>query len=792
MLRPRPQIGGWGQEQQQNFFWGGLPGDSRKQAQQNITQRGEHYPTKGYIPDFRRLKTYPPGYYPPGVNTSTFTQILPTSRTDYNNCFDNPYEFRGPQDGTCIAPDTTHYGGIQNYHPLNPFDSQHLHVPNIGFVSDYDTGFPPLSRNMGLDPTQHNPNMGPIFTNTWDNNLASRTRPINLRDRTQGPLGSPWRGQADFLLYKIHQLRYHRTNWLRVPKALHTKILQFAGSLGHDLHPPNKDENFAQNINQLGSKFSNTLIELFQDHLGGQIDWYVTRLKKLVIKNWLAELASANEKIKKFLPHCKTKYLWQQLEKDLDQKITYDLQGGTTLSTIPPNSPTYSMENGIITNNHRPITTLTTDFLTNPNLEPPTNPPLLGDSNKPLISFTSIKSNPLHSETMTIANVTNTPSKKRIRDTRETSLKELHSVINPLIKSPLGIPTKNRFQPLTMDPDVEDDEVFEDHMVKDSIVTPDPKKTKKTKLNNTPLIQTHVDLKRGSDTTEVTIAIESPMRTEDVSLNPGSLSTTPHKNPDNESDDGYRFLSAISSSTGSASSITLADIGLKVTVPLVNSLHWTPNPKTDSTKVKENLTKINVPTSSPTIPFPKVWEQIHVHRYAKENWNIEIVHPLTEILLIGDSNVGGMRHLPHNWEVHCFPGARLQHASKILTTLKHPKSLELVIVAMGINNRDDPDILVEKTVCQVKEVLNKGTYQYFFLEVAFNLGLTKKQKDTIVHINRCFRTGTLKEGDTKPDNIDRFIPINFIPNIDPLDRFGIHHDQLSLDNILGTMIDFLV
>lgn len=82
---------------------------------------------------------------------------------------------------------------------------------------------------------------------------------------------------------------------------------------------------------------------------------------------------------------------------------------------------------------------------------------------------------------------------------------------------------------------------------------------------------------------------------------------------------------------------------------------------------------------------------ITIHKNVQKcDWILRL-RSATTVLVVGDSNMARFGSFPLDWQLECFPGARLEHLPALLNSLKREPDAKLtfLIVAVGINNRDD-------------------------------------------------------------------------------------------------------
>ena len=156
-----------------------------------------------------------------------------------------------------------------------------------------------------------------------------------------------------------------------------------------------------------------------------------------------------------------------------------------------------------------------------------------------------------------------------------------------------------------------------------------------------------------------------------------------------------------------------------------------------------------------------------------------------DTVLIGDSNLRGFRYckLPSNWQVFGIAGLRLEHTANLFKRAKGQKPLN-IILAIGINNRE-PNFQAY-TATHI-ETMTQNLQKYFPSSRKILVGISardlpRKIMDNIEMINNKLESifGT---------NYVKPLPTSDITILQ--DRYRIHHNQVTTDRVLRSIISSL-
>ena len=164
----------------------------------------------------------------------------------------------------------------------------------------------------------------------------------------------------------------------------------------------------------------------------------------------------------------------------------------------------------------------------------------------------------------------------------------------------------------------------------------------------------------------------------------------------------------------------------------------------------------------------------------KDEWELKVADR-TRVLVIGDSNLRDTPQVPDHWEVHCFPGARMQHVTKMLDTLSPQASVSHIVCQVGINHRDDAPSRMKGEFRQMEARLLSTGKTVICTGIPVPMTATARHAGTINELNALFAGGPFKYICPVPSNR---------VTIKPMDtRHGIHHTQETVELVLQSMVN---
>lgn len=167
----------------------------------------------------------------------------------------------------------------------------------------------------------------------------------------------------------------------------------------------------------------------------------------------------------------------------------------------------------------------------------------------------------------------------------------------------------------------------------------------------------------------------------------------------------------------------------------------------------------------------------------RDSWKI-VPDDTTNIIVVADSNMRDIPLVPIGVEVHVMPGATIEHAADAVARMQvdHPCT---VVIQCGINNRRSTRAQVDSELAWLRRSL-KDTYKVrraYFLGLSAPMSLPDEESDTISYINECMERHL---GDRYLSPLPRGQV-----RISPKDRFGIHHTQASIAQIMAELVTAL-
>lgn len=174
---------------------------------------------------------------------------------------------------------------------------------------------------------------------------------------------------------------------------------------------------------------------------------------------------------------------------------------------------------------------------------------------------------------------------------------------------------------------------------------------------------------------------------------------------------------------------------------------------------------------------------VFVHEGPKDKWSLKPADD-TKVLVIGDSNLrsaDAYRTTPDGWEVHSFPGGKLQHVTSLVSDMPCPPTLEHIVVQVGINHRQDDVETTNQQIARLEQALEGFAVKASVTGISVAKSLNEMAKRNVVRINQ-----TLK--DCRALHYIAPLAENEVV-ISPTDGMGIHYDGPTIDRIISSMVE---
>ena len=214
-------------------------------------------------------------------------------------------------------------------------------------------------------------------------------------------------------------------------------------------------------------------------------------------------------------------------------------------------------------------------------------------------------------------------------------------------------------------------------------------------------------------------------------------------------------------------------------------------PITQEQKTKKNKTNEGSPTTASKFIHSSRMRteegrgesQAITHRAeGKRDWRCQ-PKETTHTVIFGDSNMNLARKIPPGTEVHSFPGLRFGHAADILNKLHRPDNPLRVVIAAGVNHRDDLTSSVDGELDQLQRAVADSDHEVIMAGVPVSHTHNPNQKRLINSINARLREtyqGRFAEA-IKPEHVI----------IEAKDAYKIHHTQTTTDKVIDSILTFL-
>lgn len=163
----------------------------------------------------------------------------------------------------------------------------------------------------------------------------------------------------------------------------------------------------------------------------------------------------------------------------------------------------------------------------------------------------------------------------------------------------------------------------------------------------------------------------------------------------------------------------------------------------------------------------------NVHRKTDEDMYTIQFKAACRVLILGDSQMKNLQGLPKDFQVESFCGARFRWLTEVLRKNQLPSSIKEIVLAAGINCREDDDLtrtLPELTECL--DELRKTGRKLHFLGVNIPKGFEKRLIDNLEDLNDYVQT-------VQDVGFIERLPYNSVRT----GQDGLHYDHSTLDLI---------
>jgi hypothetical protein len=160
----------------------------------------------------------------------------------------------------------------------------------------------------------------------------------------------------------------------------------------------------------------------------------------------------------------------------------------------------------------------------------------------------------------------------------------------------------------------------------------------------------------------------------------------------------------------------------------------------------------------------------------------------TSYLWIGDSNSRSITNIDADWEVHAFCGARFNHVADVLDGMakkisSRPSELEAIVVAVGINHREDREIALDRDLERIKTaVARMDDVNVYFVLPSYADNLDPRQKLMIGMIHTAMKKAGVCVAALDPTGV----------SILSSDRNGIHYDKKTSHKIFRSAVSDVI
>jgi len=159
----------------------------------------------------------------------------------------------------------------------------------------------------------------------------------------------------------------------------------------------------------------------------------------------------------------------------------------------------------------------------------------------------------------------------------------------------------------------------------------------------------------------------------------------------------------------------------------------------------------------------------NVHRKTDEDMYTIQFKAACRVLILGDSQMKNLQGLPRDFQVESFCGTRFRWLTEVLRKNQLPSSIKEIVLAAGINCRDDDLTRTLPELTECLDELRKTGRKLHFLGVNIPKGFGKKLIDNLEDLNDYVQT-------VKDVGFIERLPYNSVRT--GLD--GLHYDNITL------------
>lgn len=137
-------------------------------------------------------------------------------------------------------------------------------------------------------------------------------------------------------------------------------------------------------------------------------------------------------------------------------------------------------------------------------------------------------------------------------------------------------------------------------------------------------------------------------------------------------------------------------------------------------------------TGTPSLRFS------HHPGFSKPHWKVPLL-PGTRHLIVSDSNMKYLtsEDIPEGFQVACFSGANFYNTSTLLSALPSGKPLDHLVLALGINHKDEPDLTRVSTTLPIRlSACGDKAKEVLAVGVSINLELAPNFRTNLSTINQ--------------------------------------------------------